>query len=171
MKIANNQKGIGVIKVIALTPLVLILLLAATFGFYEARKAYWDHRVREMCEEDGGVKVFEMVELTADDFERNDGKSGMIQVMPGSTTIPKHEYMYTQEIKLIRKSGPRVFQRTTRVFRKYDEKVLGQSISFRRSGGDFPTIIGHPSGFGCKEYDRSRVDILKAIFHFEGVNK
>ncbi|MBK8306680.1 MAG: hypothetical protein IPL00_06020 [Gammaproteobacteria bacterium] len=52
--------GVGkAIKWILLLPLILAGLGIA---YCEANKAYWDHRVRELCKKDGGVTVFERID-------------------------------------------------------------------------------------------------------------
>jgi len=63
MNIFNKQYGVSVIKFIALTPLILIGLVVMAFVFTLLNKAYWDYRVKQMCEKDGGVTVYEKVEL------------------------------------------------------------------------------------------------------------
>jgi hypothetical protein len=53
-----------------LVPLILIgLAIAGT----EFNKAYWDHKVRELCEKDGGVTVYEAIELSPEEFKRRGG--------------------------------------------------------------------------------------------------
>ena len=42
------------IKWILLTPVILIALGIA---YCEANKAYWDHRVRELCQKEGSIKT------------------------------------------------------------------------------------------------------------------
>jgi len=37
-------------------PVLIIVVLILAKGFFEGRKAYWDHKVRQMCEIDGGNK-------------------------------------------------------------------------------------------------------------------
>ncbi|MBK6286647.1 MAG: hypothetical protein IPF49_03165 [Gammaproteobacteria bacterium] len=58
--------GVGkAIKWILLLPLILAGLGIA---YCEANKAYWDHRVRGLCKKDGGVTVFEQLEIAKVDY-------------------------------------------------------------------------------------------------------
>lgn len=56
-----------IINWIIAAPFLLLgaaLVVALLYLVYcEANKAYWDSKVRELCEKDGGVTVFEKVEL------------------------------------------------------------------------------------------------------------
>lgn len=54
IKLRKQYLGLGLIGWIVAVPLGLISLLILVIGFYEGRKAYWDSKVREMCEKDGG---------------------------------------------------------------------------------------------------------------------
>ena len=64
MKIQKAQQGFGLVKVLISIPLVLIGLVILAFAYTELNKAYWDYRVKELCEKEGRVTVFETVELT-----------------------------------------------------------------------------------------------------------
>ncbi|MBK9667618.1 MAG: hypothetical protein IPO61_18090 [Gammaproteobacteria bacterium] len=69
--------GVGkAIKWILLLPLILAGLGIA---YCEANKAYWDHRVRELCKKDGGVTVFERVLLMR---EPNDAMKKWSRIRP-----------------------------------------------------------------------------------------
>jgi len=72
----------------------------------------------------------------------------------------------------IREGFPNITKTTAETFRKSDGKVLGVWVTFRRGGGDFPTIIGHPSGFGCREINKEKgvkVDIIDDIFTYNKI--
>ncbi|MFZ1834958.1 MAG: hypothetical protein WAU27_19245, partial [Pseudomonadales bacterium] len=63
--------GVGkAIKWILLLPLILAGLGIA---YCEANKAYWDHRVRELCKKDGGVTVFERIDLLPNALGKSSG--------------------------------------------------------------------------------------------------
>ena len=149
-------------------PAVLVGLVVLSFFFFEARKSYWDSKVREMCEKDGGVIVYEKVMLTKEEYEKYGGIDGVIQV-PGETSSIAHKYLYlaNYEEKNINKN-PNVYKRVISIYRKSDKKVLGKMTIYHRSGGDFPTIISHPSGFGCKDLPNFELDVVRKIFGVEG---
>jgi len=160
----KNQRGVGVIKLVFLIPLVLIGLVVLLYIYTELNKSYWDYRVKQMCEKDGGVTVYETVELTSEEYIRLGGFKGSIPV-PSETASYAEKYLYlsTFEKEIIHKSNPRVYRWESAVYRKLDRKILGKVISYHRGGGDLPTIIGHPSGFDCKDMN-IKLDVEKKIF-------
>jgi len=153
MNIFNKQYGVSVIKFIALTPLILIGLVVLAFIFTLLNKAYWDYRVEKMCEKDGGVTVYEKVELTQEEYKKYGGIKGAIRVPP-KTASDADEYLYLyrfEEKEIINKSNPSVYRWEATIYDKSNNKAYGKVVSYHRGGGDFPTIIGHPSGFDCKD--------------------
>ena len=162
MNIFNKQYGISVIKFIALTPLILIGLVALAFVFTLLNKAYWDYRVEKMCEKDGGVTVYEKVELTQEEYN---GLNGAIVVpLETSSYIDKYLYLLIFKKEIINKSNPSVYRRLATVYRKSDQKEFGKVVNYHRGGGDFPTIIGHPSGFDCSDMG-IKLNIEEEIFY------
>ena len=152
MNRVNKQRGIGIIKLIALIPVILIGLVILAFIFTLLNKAYWDYRVRQMCEKDGGVTVYEKVELTEEEYKKYDGFMGAI-IVPPETYSDTNKYLYLSKVEkeIIRKSNPSVYHRQATVYRKSDGKKFGKVVNYHRGGGDFPTVISHPSGFDCKD--------------------
>jgi Tfp pilus assembly protein PilV len=53
MNIQKAQQGFGLVKVLISIPLVLIGLVILAFAYTELNKAYWDYRVKELCEKEG----------------------------------------------------------------------------------------------------------------------
>jgi len=168
IKLRKQYLGLGLIGWIVAIPITLILLLILAVGFYEGRKAYWDHKVTKMCEEDGGVTVYERVELTRKEFE-NIGGNEYGQIPVPSMRLTKDNYPYYSELLTIqiRDGNPKVYKNEGRIFRKSDNKLLGLMISYGRSGGDFPTGF-HPSNFGCADLKTIRLDVEKQVFVIEG---
>lgn len=150
--------------------LVLLAVAAlAWFGgsFWEAggKKLYWDAKVREMCAIDGGMRVYEKVELPCDIY---DYYAKMNWVLPNKEDIKFYdEYYLDFEITYIRKKSPMLWKMHNRIVRRYDQKILGESIMFARSGGDFPGPW-HQSSFKCPDPSRQQsLELL--IFNKEGV--
>lgn len=146
----RRMQGAGAIKVLLLIPAALVLLLILAVAFFEGRKAYWDCRVREMCEKDGGVKVFETFVITRSQFVAWGGKVGIRGVpIPHEsdkrTEIPV--YRRTMD-ETLRTGSPTVRRDITEFVRRSDGKLLGRYVYYARRGGDFPTWA-HESSFGC----------------------
>ena len=81
-KVRSRQLGIGSFGVLLLIPLVLIAALIGWVAFSEARKNYWDDKVRELCAKDGGVRVIEKVYLSDSDYRSLLSKFGELSPPP-----------------------------------------------------------------------------------------
>jgi len=168
-----NNRAQKIINGIIAAPFLLLgaaLVVALLYFVYcEVNKAYWDSKVREWCEKDGGVVVFEKVELTKNEF-KNLGGNQYGQIPLSVEKLTKHDYPYYSEYKdiLLHKGVPSVYRYESTVFRKSNRKPLGMMINYGRGGGDFPTGILHPSHFGCADLKTIRFDIEKQIFIAKG---
>ena len=165
IKLRKQYTGLGLIGWVVATPVVLVVF---AFLFCEANKAYWDHKVKEMCEEDGGVTVFEKVKLTEEEFKKLGGnKYGQISV-PSVRLSKNDDPYYSKHLTIqVRKGFPNIFKYESRIFRKSNNKLLGLMISYGRGGGDFPTGF-HPSHFGCADLKTIRLDVEKQVFVIKG---
>jgi hypothetical protein len=147
-----------------------ILLLIIVFSGCELNKAYWDYQVTKMCKKYGGVTVYEKVELSQDEYNKYGGVNGVIPVpSEKSSRADKFEYLAKTEYTLMREANPKVGKSHSWIYRRTDKKVLGENVSYGRSGGDFPTIIQHPSSFSCADVAGIELDIEKQIFNIKGV--
>jgi hypothetical protein len=57
-------------KVVAAVLLTPVVVVVAGIGGCEARKAYYDWQVRKLCDQDGGVVVYERMEIGKADYLR-----------------------------------------------------------------------------------------------------
>ena len=94
----NKQDGVSVIKFIALTPLILIGLVVLAFIFTLLNKAYWDYRVKQMCEADGGVTVYERVFLSELEYESHSGSDGRL-IAPPESNSDNTQFLYFSKYK------------------------------------------------------------------------
>jgi hypothetical protein len=141
-----------------------IVLFGLWFGwpFWEmfGKKMYWDAKVRELCAIDGGVKVYERVELAAERFNRW-GQPNFYDPTKGENALGS-EYIYKFSIMYLRESDPIISKRTYQVFRKDKYELLGESIVYGRGDGDIPGPW-HSSSFSCPE-EGGDVPLLVKIF-------
>jgi len=144
------------------------VLVAGGIAFCELNKAYWDHKVKQWCEKDGGVTVFEHVELTQEEYERNDGKNGFIRVMSNDTSLDYHQYAWKSTKTEINKTNPEVWRSEYITYRKSDEKILGKWVTYTRRGGDVPTGISHPSSFSCTDILDFESNPTSKVFSIKG---
>lgn len=143
----------GFIKALLLIPASLVLALIAFVAHHEWLKASLDAQIREMCEKDGGIKVYETVTLPAERFD----SFGNIGVRNIHNANPNDEYYFKSNDIHLRFGNPALFRSVTQIIRRSDEKVLGESIRYGRGGGDIPGPW-HPSTFDCPSIKNLRLE-------------
>jgi hypothetical protein len=132
---------------------VLIVAIATIWlgaSFWEAggKKLYWDAKVRELCAQDGGVKVYETVTLPPEMFDKYANQNWILPSKDNAT--PSDEYYVETEEYYYRKAAPQIARTQHRIIRRSDRKVLGELIRYGRGGGDLPGPW-HPSSFMCPD--------------------
>lgn len=123
-----------------------------------AGKMYYDGMVRELCAKDGGVKVYETVALSAERFDQY----GNVRIPRKEKMNSTDEYYYIRETTYYRKGQPEIWRNHHKIIRRSDEKLLGESVSYARRGGD-PISPMHESSFGCPDATM-QLGIEKSIF-------
>jgi len=144
--------------------MMLGAMLVSCAGWMPGRQAYWDAKVKEMCEKDGGVTVYERVEITGDEYKQFGGAEGTIPVPDERLSKRDIPYFSKLSVKEINTEYPRVTRRETEIVRRADGKVLGKVVIYARVGGDFPTGITHATYFSCQDVPGIRLDVEKQIF-------
>lgn len=162
-----GMRGASLVKKLLLIPVAFVVLLLLAIGFFEGRKAYWDYRVRGMCEKDGGTRVFERVAtppkyVDKDGFIRIPAKPSIPDQPLHFETKPTDLFYYETIDEPIVSGYLAVGKHTFNVVRASDRKILTTMIVYSRSGGDFPTFA-HPSSFSCPD-PKNRSEPLNATF-------
>lgn len=103
-----------------------------------------DRQVRELCAKDGGVKVYEAVRLPAERFD----KYGQIRIPFKRDAKPTDEYYDEWRVHRYRDRNPVIRRDHFLIYRRSDEKLLGEAVSYSRIGGDMPGPW-HESSFRC----------------------
>src|SRR6266850_8143339 len=83
-------------------------LLASCAGYTPGTKAYWDAQIDEMCQKDGGIRVYETVQLTRSEYQTLGGAYGGLPVP--DIGADKREYPYYRQFseRKIREANPEV---------------------------------------------------------------
>jgi hypothetical protein len=143
-----------------------VLLFSVWFGwpFWEVtgKKMYYDAQVRELCAKDGGIKVYETVELPPERFNRW-GQIDFYRATQHENGLGP-EYLFREDIKYFRRDNPQIRRIHYEVFRRVDGKLLGETVIYDRGGGD---LCGpwQPSGFFCPDINRAgEIDLFTKIF-------
>lgn len=123
------------------------------------KQAEADKLVNELCAKDGGTKVYETVALPPEKFDRYGNvdlpasPKGNAEFFLKVESVGVEPYIYSQEGKLS------IARESYKVFRKADGKLLGESISYLRRGGD-PSGPGHPTSYRCPRH----TELSKKVF-------
>lgn len=125
-------------------------ILSAPWLVSSGVKAYYDRQVREMCAKDGGVRVYETVRLSAEMFNKWGQPNFNIPVTPYIKLKDADKYYLEWEITNLKSGNPKMERSHFRLIRRSDKKVLGESVSYSRGGGDLPGPW-HGSSFICPE--------------------
>jgi len=147
-----------------------LLLGSCTVGllvlFSGCEKLSLDRQMEDLCRKDGGVKVYETVTLPPEMFDQwGDPFPGWRGRNPEDRL--GQEYRYFMEIIDIKRGdalkGEGELRRfATRIHRRSDNKLMGESISYGRSGGDF-IAFAHPTSRSCPA-SQSESDLIRAVF-------
>lgn len=163
----------GLIVVTSVAVFMGLLWLAA------GEKWLLDRQVRELCEKDGGIRVYETVTLPPDKFNKY-GQVNFYRPDQGEGALGP-EYIYKWDIQYYKKGEPAVngaqeisMRRDhVSIVRKSGIKLLGEVILYHRAGGDLPGPW-MPSSYHCPgALEANSVILMNKIFikSVEGDNK
>jgi hypothetical protein len=158
------RRGEGGFIITSMIVLVVVdfVCLAASFWDAEKQKAYYDAELNRLCAIDGGVNVYETVRLPPERFDQH----GNVNLPSREKAKPSDEYFYVFEPDTyIRNEGENLVMRrsSAKYIRRSDGKVLGESVSYHRIGGDSPFNPGHPSSHRCPP-NPFKLNPARAIF-------
>lgn len=139
--------------------LTTLIIAASMFPFLAGcEKQRLDAQVKELCAKDGGVKVYVQVKLPSERFDQ----WGNVQIPPKEKVRVDDNFYYELNTTYIRKGDPEIWRSHFRVIRKSDSKLLGESVSYSRRGGD-PPGPWHASSFECPDIN-TQSSMSKLIF-------
>lgn len=139
--------------------LFFVLLIGLWWGVPHYRMWRADAMVKELCAKDGGVKVYETVTLPPDKFDKS-GQITFEYLSKGEDALGP-DYLFRRGEQYIVESYPKIWRHHTQIFRRSDGKLLGDGVSYHRSGGD-PLGPWEHSFFSCP--DAVNMNIEGAIF-------
>jgi hypothetical protein len=161
----------GTGKVIAAVVLGPIAILVTGIGGCEARKAYYDWQVRQMCAKSGGVTIYERVRITAEQASRLGTVAGHFGVPSESSANADVPAFSRLQSVTLHCCDPTLMRHDEEIVRRQDGRVVARTVRFSRSGGDFPFTASHPSSFGCPENLPQFYEQRSKVFQVEGMNK
>jgi len=141
-----------------------IAAIAVLVAWSSGEKWWWDRQVRELCAKDGGIKVYETVNLPAENFDQW-GMVKSYRPTQGANALGP-EYAFKEDSYTYRKGNPQMSRTHYQIFRRSDGKLLGETVLYGRGGGDVPIPLPmHPTSFHCPDPNEAGdVTLLKKIF-------
>jgi hypothetical protein len=127
-----------------MVPGVIIALLLLAAGYYEGRKAYWDYRVRQMCEK---------VHVSNEQIEHHvlPISGGRLSVATKAQARPDAPIFAVERTSTFRGVDPAVRRTESLIVRRSDETVVAKIVRYVRSGGDLPTGIAEGTTYICPD--------------------
>lgn len=138
--------------------LVYALLSMAALSLCGCERYRLDRQMEELCKKDGGIKIYETVILSPAEYDavfKYAAKHKAQEDYYG----PEYRYEQRQEILAGKDANPekgqgRLTRWHTKIYRRSDNKLLGEDVSYGRSGGDGFTFGFHPSSKVCPRLER-----------------
>ena len=150
--------------------LVTIAIAAiALVGLFGCERIALDRQMEELCKKDGGVRVYETVTLPSSEFS-NVGQPlaqyWKAQIPEAERLGPQYRYVQRREILVGQGARPekgegQLVKWYYAVYRRSDDRLLGESVSYERGGGDGIAFGLQPSGNACP---LPRKDLAQSIF-------
>ena len=123
-----------------LSKLMLFLGLLLVGSGCERAKTKLDREVDRLCAIDGGVKIYERVTLSAENFGPNGEVFPQYQHLTSKGGQLGTEYRNELTSTEIVSGSPSLTRWRSTVVRTTDSKLLGESIVYVRRGGDFYSL-------------------------------
>jgi hypothetical protein len=130
-----------------------------------ACSADWDAKVKDLCQKDGGVTVYERVRLSKDEARHVTGPAGGFVVPQKDADDAGRPYVSESKRVVLNDGNPKVFRTETVIVRTSDRKVLSRVVYYARVAR-----IGFDSGYTCRNAGIA-LDLERQTFEIVGAQK
>ncbi|MBX9905784.1 MAG: hypothetical protein K2Y31_15650 [Burkholderiales bacterium] len=113
---------------------LFFMTFVGCIGYAPGHQSYWDAQVREMCEKDGGVKIYEKLKITKIDIDLLGKVDGNIGVPIKALAHPNALAYAELKITDIKEWNPRVTRSESIIIRRADQAVIPPFLASARSG-------------------------------------
>jgi len=152
---------------------IFLLLAIASIGSCWGYQEYWDQQVRALCEKDGGIVIFEEINLTKEMYIRNEGHKGNIRIPSKRHAKANHDFYSvtnTTNIKYFNNSKGKLYvQRVENmIYRQADERLIEKKVYYFRRNGDILHNLGmHQGSFSCYSIPSIKNRYDKRFYKYE----
>lgn len=152
-----NRKGMGKRLITQLIMLATSLTLVGCVRYSPVRYAYWDAEVGRLCKVDGGITVYERVQLSPTEYQLMRGPGESVVVPLRTSSVSRTPYVMQEQMTELNPGNPAVTRLETRIVRLSDNKVVSRMVYYSRHGQD---LVG---SYGCKDVGL-RLDLERQTF-------
>jgi hypothetical protein len=155
-----------------------LALLAASFMSGCGEKYALDKQMEALCKKDGGIKIYETVTLPKNQMDQHGTPIGTysLERLPNKDQLPddyqyhivaNSEYVAGGDTTNTLKGEGKLAKFKYQVYRRSDGKLLGENITYGRSGGDGVLLFGHPSSTSCPDKNLNQILFTKIFIKGE----
>lgn len=148
----------------------LLILLELLTGCKTLTQMEMDAEVDRLCAIDGGLKIYETVTLPPEKFTVGGDINFYVRSSLGGENLLGPEYIWKWDVKYLQpgadpRANPRIWRDHTQIYRRSDGKLLGESISYTRFGGD-PDFVKKRLDFPGTHYScpEGPTSLIKHVF-------
>jgi hypothetical protein len=154
-----KRKGAAIRRAAKMAMILLVPgVLGGCAGYAPGRQSYWDAQIAEMCKKDGGVTIFEQVQISKFKYQKLARSGGYVGVV-SKRLLTEDDVVYAEWAEqILHDSNPRVRRIEQVIKRRDNDRPVARVVSYGRTGGDIPSPA-HESSFACP----ADVEILSAI--------
>lgn len=130
------------------------VMLQGCVGYVPGQQTHWDSKIRQLCERDGGMTVFERMRLTEAQYQALGGRNRDIPIPSVSSGRKGYPVVTRTAETILNARDPKVYREETDYVRVLDGKILAKLVRYWRVGGDLPSF-GHPTTFSCPDQQQA----------------
>jgi hypothetical protein len=128
---------------------------------------YWDRKVKNLCETDGGITVYENMKLEKSEYPH------LKTISNGSIILPLKEHSSARDPAYIEylpevliNESPRVWRDEMHIVRNSDKKILAKKIDYSRRGGDI-IPMDNESYYSCIINEEANLKLAMTVTFYE----
>jgi hypothetical protein len=153
--------SIQTFKRIGLGLVVAALALAGLSRCGWVQQIRLDREVDRLCAIDGGVHIYEVVRLPKENFGPDGEVFPQYRHLPSDSGRFGTEYVDRLTSTVLVAGNPSLHRSTISIFRRSNNKLLGEVVVYGRRGGDGPGL-SEPSSHICPK--GTAFDLAKKVF-------
>jgi len=137
---------------------LIFMVIAMTSLLSGCEQERVDEQMQELCDKDGGIKIYEKVELPKEKFTENGDLTFFV-----TYNVSSGGYYFETKDEKLRENSPTLTRYTYTITRESDKKILGTYVYYLRIGGAIFPRLGPDPAKQCPSNLSDRI-FKRAIF-------